>query len=120
MKKILIVDDDQGIREMLAEFLKEFGYEVTEAKNGKQGLEMLQKEEFDLVITDIGMPYLRGDQMIKNYQGQALFIVMSGAANDQELAKIIKTNDPRVKYFLPKPFSLADLLRSIKLAFKSS
>ncbi|WP_022852393.1 response regulator [Thermodesulfatator atlanticus] len=60
-KKILLIEDDDTLRENLADFLILKGqYQVEKAEDGLKGLEKLKKEEFDLVITDITMPYVSG------------------------------------------------------------
>ena len=56
MAKILIIDDERGIRNTLREILADEGYEVEVAENGKQGLEMAQAKAYDLIYSDIKMP----------------------------------------------------------------
>jgi CheY-like chemotaxis protein len=60
MVKILIVEDEQHQRELYAMELSDEGYEVTEAENGKQAVEMVKKDKYDLVILDIRMPEMDG------------------------------------------------------------
>ena len=62
--KILIVDDDAGVLEMFDEFLRKEGYSVTKAYSGQAGLDFLQDEIFDLVITDIRMPDVTGQDIL--------------------------------------------------------
>ncbi|OAG27907.1 response regulator [Thermodesulfatator autotrophicus] len=60
-RKILIIEDDDNLRTQLAEYLSlKGGYQVEEAEDGLKGLEKLKNEPFDLVITDITMPYISG------------------------------------------------------------
>jgi DNA-binding response OmpR family regulator len=59
-KKILFVDDDEGLRNLYEEELKEEGYEVITAKNGKEALQKLEREKPDLVVLDIVMPKMDG------------------------------------------------------------
>lgn len=63
MKKILLCEDDLVITELITNKLKE-NYDVSVAKNGKLGIELLEKSKFDLVITDIHMPYVTGLEVI--------------------------------------------------------
>ena len=60
---ILIVDDEFGLAEMLREMLREFGYEVTLAINGKLALEILREGGVDLVLTDMMMPVMDGAEL---------------------------------------------------------
>lgn len=65
MKKILIVDDDDSIRLLYAEELKDEGYKVYEAANGKEALRILEKTRLDLVILDIKMPEMGGMECLR-------------------------------------------------------
>ena len=75
---------------------------------------MLQQEKFDLVITDIGMPQLRGDKMIAQYRGNVPIIVISGGEDDQRSARKLLADDKRVKSFIPKPIDLFKFLNEVK------
>ena len=59
-ERILLVEDDLRIRKSLASFLRIEGYEVNEASNGQEVIEVLQKDEIDLVLSDVVMPDLMG------------------------------------------------------------
>ena len=58
MEKILIVDDEARIRDIIKQYLKFEGYEYAEAANGEQALDMFFKDSFDLVIMDVMMPFM--------------------------------------------------------------
>jgi YesN/AraC family two-component response regulator len=62
--RILIIDDEEQIREMLAQMLTREGYEVVHAENGKEGMRVCREEDVDLIITDIIMPEKDGIEMI--------------------------------------------------------
>ena len=64
-QSVLLVEDDALMRSFLATVLKEDGYRVIEAGNGREGLEKLSDGEFDLVITDLRMPELSGLDLMK-------------------------------------------------------
>ena len=68
MKTILIVDDEYALVENLTELLQEEGYRVVSAANGKDGLERLQKEKPDLVLTDCMMPLADGRELVRSMQ----------------------------------------------------
>jgi|ERR1039458_3422069 two-component system chemotaxis response regulator CheY len=65
MKQVLTVDDSASVRQMVSFTLRNAGYGVTEAADGRQGLEKARLEKFDLVITDLNMPQMDGIEMIK-------------------------------------------------------
>ena len=64
MSKLLIIDDERGIRNTLREILADEGYEVDVAENGKQGLEMAQEKAYDLIFSDIKMPEMDGMELL--------------------------------------------------------
>ena len=71
MAKILIIDDERGIRNTLREILADEGYEVDVAENGKQGLEMAQAKAYDLIFTDIKMPEMDGIELLTALKSDA-------------------------------------------------
>jgi DNA-binding response OmpR family regulator len=64
-EKILIVDDDEGVREMLADFFGVLGYTAIVAGDGREALGLLEKHKVSLVISDIKMPVMNGIEMMK-------------------------------------------------------
>ena len=79
--KILVVDDEQGIREFLSFELSQQGYEVFTASNGAEALERIRAEKFSLVISDIRMPMLGGLEAleaIKRMEPDVEVIMMTG------------------------------------------
>lgn len=64
-KKILIVEDEDYIREMYAEVLRDEGYEVEEADEGKKGLKKIMEGGYDLILLDVILPYIDGFDIIK-------------------------------------------------------
>ena len=71
MAKLLIIDDERGIRNTLREILADEGHEVEVAENGKQGLEMAQEKAFDLIFSDIKMPEMDGIELLTHLKGLA-------------------------------------------------
>lgn len=65
MAKIVVVEDEEDLRELLVDELADMGHEVTEAVNGEQGLEMILNETPDLILADINMPKLDGRALRK-------------------------------------------------------
>ncbi len=112
-KKILIIDDEVDLALLLKEFLETLGYEVFLAGTAANGLEILKKEEPDLVFQDIVMPKVDGLeslQQLKSARPQSIVIVMSGL-RDAELAR--KAIGFGAYDFLLKPLDLQQLQNNI-------
>ena len=110
-KKILIVDDELGIRMLLSQALSSHGYEVSEAENGQDSLEKLKGNRFDLVITDIDMPKLNGIEMLKQMKRagrKEKVIIMTG-----NLGGLPEADMPGVVSRLRKPFRMDHLLATV-------
>ena len=70
MERVLVVEDDQGIQDLLVEALPRLGYDPVIAVNGKEGLETFRSQVFTTVITDIRMPEMDGEQLIEALRQQ--------------------------------------------------
>ena len=91
---ILIVEDDKEIRDGVEIYLKNQGYQVWKAANGKEGLEIVAQEEIHLAILDIMMPVMDGVTMLMKLREQNHeFPVIMLSAKSEEVDKIIKTAD---------------------------
>jgi CheY-like chemotaxis protein len=67
MKKILLIDDEVSIRELLIDFLTQIGYHVHSAKDGREGLRLLESDrDFDAILTDIEMPEVNGIDVVRH------------------------------------------------------
>ncbi|MFN3567628.1 MAG: ATP-binding protein, partial [Caldimicrobium sp.] len=114
-KKVLIVDDEEDIRETLALFMREQGLQVEVAENGEVALQRLKKEDFDLLFLDLFMPEKGGDWVLKNLdkleKPLPKIVLMTGYAGDME--DLIKKEIEREKIFaiLRKPFSLENIVK---------
>lgn len=112
-EKILVVDDEEGMREFLTYMLEGESYEVSTASNGLDALEKLRQEEFALVLADIKMPGIDGLEMlrrIKEIDEQAVVIVMTAYASLDSAIKAIKFD---AYDYLVKPFADTDKVLSI-------
>lgn len=104
---ILLVDDDQDVRETSADMLIELGYVVKQAENGQQALDMLDRTEFDVMVTDIRMPGMSGLELSAvalTRHRDLRIILISGYFQPQTLNH----------RFLQKPFRTADLDSAIR------
>ena len=116
MKRILIIDDDVQYREMLFDTLQHAGFDVEEAEDGEKGIQLQQKNPFDLIITDIIMPNKEGIGTImelRNDFPKLKIIAISGGGrvvpNDYlEIAEKLGAHRT-----LSKPFERKDLIATI-------
>jgi len=112
---ILIIDDEEVVRVLLRSALEEAGYEVTEAANGRQGLDLYRRKPVDLVITDIVMPELNGLDMLLELTREFLHakvIAISGAGGEKNVLDVAKLLGARQTF--QKPFSLPHLLGAVR------
>lgn len=117
--RILVVDDDDLVREMLIGLLRHSGHEVDSARNGAEAVECVARcEEFNLILLDVQMPVLDGWATIRELHARGCrtpIVVMSGHATESEVPP------GRVAGFLTKPFDHAHLVDVVEhLAMRSS
>jgi len=115
MATILIIDDEAGIRALLRTTLEAAGYEVTEAANGRQGLEWYRQTPTDLIITDIAMPELNGLDLMLALTRQFLdakVIAISGVGGETNVLDVAKLLGARRTFH--KPFSMPQLLEAVR------
>ncbi len=112
-KKVLVVDDELGIRILLSEVLSSRGFQVSLASDGRESLKKMERDQFDLVVTDINMPGLDGVGMLKTMQEKGRtekVIVITGNLSDSRL------EDPgmyRVESRFFKPFGMEAFLSAV-------
>ena len=117
-ERILIVDDEQEIRDLIEIYLKSEGYETVKASNGEEALQILNEEDFDLIILDIMMPKLNGiDACMKIREERELPIIML-SAKSEDMDKILGLNTGADDY-LTKPFYMEELKARINAILKS-
>ncbi len=115
--KILVVDDESLIREVIIEYLKLEKMEYQEASDGYQAIELVKNEDFDVVIMDIMMPKMDGYQAVKEIRkfSKVPFIMLS--ARSEEYDKLT-CFDIGVDDYVTKPFSPRELIARIKAVTK--
>jgi two-component system response regulator AtoC len=116
MTRILIVDDEPGLRQSLGLLLSGAGYEVVSERNGREGLERALAEPFDLLLCDVRMPELDGMGFLRAYQekgGTGLVVMMS--AYGREDAAIAAMQEGAYDY-LPKPFRPDEVILTLRKA----
>ena len=126
MAKLLIIDDERGIRNTLKEILADEGYEVDVAENGTQGLEMAQKKAYDLIFTDIKMPGLDGMEVLKalkndandanDTNGECPVVMITGHGDVETAVQALKMG---AYDFLLKPLDLNRILITTRNALEN-
>ncbi len=120
MAKILIVDDDLIIMEMLETFLQKEGYDVVRAFNGLDALAILKNERFDIILTDLVMPNMEGIELLKEANSLKIntpFIMMTAFGTIQTAVEAMRYG---AFDYITKPFNLNELAIIIKRALKIS
>ena len=121
MIQVLLIEDEESIRRVMSRILKEENhqYEITEAVDGKQGLDLLFKRQFDLVLCDIKMPKMDGIEVLKKANDEMLnipFIMLTGHGNIETAVEAMKLG---AYDFISKPPDLNRLLNSVRHAFEN-
>lgn len=119
MPRILIVDDEKMIRNVVKEYAEFEGYETKEAEDGMEAVEICRKEDFDMIIMDIMMPRLDGYSAIKEIRKTKQIPVIMLSARGEEYDKLFGFEIGADDYVV-KPFSPKELLARIKAVLKRS
>ena len=118
LQHLLIVDDEDGFREVMAERLAEAGYRVEQAATGEAALERLNEFAFDALVTDLRLPGVDGrrilDEAFARYP-EILAIVITGFGGVREAVEVIRLG---AEGFLTKPFQFEELLHSLNAAYE--
>ena len=117
-QKILVVDDESTVTDLISLILTEEGYEVSTAQNGKEGLKQFESVGPDLIITDIIMPDMEGIEFIKalvKKKKNIPIIVMSGNIIGTKFLKSARLFG--AKATLTKPFTTQDLIETVAKLF---
>lgn len=115
-ERVLVVEDEELLRALLVEILTSFGYTVEEAPDGQAALRLLEREEYQLLITDLSMPKLSGPvlaERVREILPSLKILFISGLPED-ELTPLLRTN---TTWFLQKPFRGAALLEKVREIF---
>ena len=114
-KTIATVDDSRSIRQLVSYTLAGAGYEVLEAGNGKEGLELLKQKKADLVVTDLNMPVMDGIQMIKELRSLPAykFTPILMLTTESQEGKKVEGKNAGATGWIVKPFSPEQLLSVI-------
>lgn len=117
-ERILVVDDELFVRELLLEFLSSQGYEVSLADSGENAVRLMQTEPMDVVLLDLKMPGINGIEtlkQIKRIDPNALAIIMTGYPTIESSIEALRHG---AYDYVIKPFKLNELKSSIERALK--
>ena len=113
MARILVIDDDQTVRDLLRKALAGAGHQVVDAPGGQEGIELYRQAPADLVITDLFMPQTDGltviEEVRKDNPNAKIISMTAGEGDDCALAKELGAERTFVK-----PFSIPDILRTVE------
>ncbi|OKS86244.1 response regulator [Mucilaginibacter polytrichastri] len=113
-KKILICDDDEGILDMLEIVLEDYGYNAISVRNSLDLYDVIEREQPDLLLLDLWMPVLSGDQVLKtvrkNPQIAELPVIVISASRDGEKIAV----NAGATAFMAKPFDMDNLIQKIR------
>lgn len=113
MKRILIIDDDTELCELLQEYLSSEKFDVDSIHSGAKGLEKVRSESFDLIILDVMLPEMNGLEVLKHIRNFSRVPVIMLTAKGDEVDRILGLELGADDY-LPKPFSPRELVARIK------
>ena len=113
-KRLLVVDDEESMRDLLADYLKDFGYEVTCAANGQEALKHYKLTPFDVVISDLVMSPVDGMELldaIRKFDPDAVFIMITGHPSIESALKAINNG---ARDYISKPFNIDEIKLKIE------
>ena len=116
-KRILLVEDDEAIREMVEKFLIMEGFDVTAVSNGEEAVQTCLTKSFDLIILDIMMPKLDGLEVLKRIREKEALPIIVMSAKDSDVDKALGLGLGADDY-IAKPFSMLEFSARVKAAIR--
>ncbi|MBB1438086.1 response regulator [Shewanella sp. SG41-4] len=113
MNRILLIDDDIGLSDLLSQLLELEGFALTQAYDGEQGLMMAQQLEFDLILLDVMLPKLNGFEVLRALRQRKQTPVLMLTARGDEIDRVVGLEIGADDY-LPKPFNDRELVARIR------
>lgn len=117
MARVLIVDDEDRIRDLVKQYLKFEGFDFSEAANGQQAVELFRKEPCDLIVMDVMMPFMDGITALRMIRESSSVPVILLTAKGEEYDKVLGLELGADDYVV-KPFSPKELMARIKAVLK--
>jgi len=114
--RLLVVDDDELSRDLLSRRIKKFGYDVDTAQSGQAALDLLNKQQYDLVFLDVMMPVISGIDVLEkiksNETTSSTSVVMVSSSNDDDI--IMKCTNLGARDYVVKPYHFTQLKNTIE------
>ena len=120
--KILIIDDEKELSDVLKKYLELKGYSVAVTYNGKDGIAEAKKDGYSMIITDIKLPDINGVEVIRaieNIDDKARFLIITGYSITGDVSDLIESSK-RVHGYIFKPFKPEHLEEKIKEILRAS
>jgi two-component system response regulator PilR (NtrC family) len=118
-ERILVVDDDKGVREALSEFLISLGYTVVMADNGEDALSQYRKGEFDVIMADLIMPNMDGMELLRRIRDtkndEVIFLMITGHPS---IGTAVEAINRGADDYITKPFHLEDVKLRVSKALE--
>ena len=115
MERLLIIEDDAANNQMIKEYLESYGYACTQAYSGSEGKLLFSMEQFDLVLLDLMLPGVAGEELVKEFAGKAPVIVLSAKSGLDSKVKLLSDG---AEDYICKPFDLPELLVRIQVQLR--
>ncbi len=119
MSKILVVDDEKALRDVLEDILKSQGYSVRLAKDGQEAIDLLEEEAFDLILLDVMMPKMDGWSVLREVRNKdnvpVIMLTARNLENDEVFGFELGADE-----YITKPFRKSILLARVKAVLKRS
>ena len=116
LKKILIIEDDESIHNAIEELLKENGYNTYNAYSGTEALLLLEKEKYDLILLDLMLPGIKGEEIIEKVKDTPIIVLSAKISSDDKVNCLLSgAND-----YITKPFEAQELLARIEVQLRNN
>src|SRR5690625_877186 len=115
--KILIIEDEEGISKIIKSYLEKEGYEVLQAFDGREGLDIFNSEDIDLVLLDLMIPEISGEELIKEIRNKSEIpvIMVTAKVDEKDIINGLKLG---ADDYMTKPFSPKELVQRVKTVLR--
>ena len=114
MRKILIVEDDTTIHNLIKEILEKEGYTILSAFTGTEAMTIIEKEKINLILLDLMLPKLNGEEIVKKVKGIPIIVISAKISPEDKVDVLLNgAND-----YITKPFNTEELLARIKVQLR--
>jgi len=116
--KVLVIDDEQGIRDLFIQALEGDAYEVSTAPDGEKGLEIIKKEKPKMIFLDLKLPGIDGIEVLKRISGMDVKPVVIMITGHGTVIKASKAMDLGAYDYIVKPFKIDEIIKLMEEALK--